>query len=65
VLQAEDPALARRLGVNLPDEAARRVGQAIAAASLPEIKKKKISVPKRPGKAKKKMSRKKPAKKPK
>ncbi|MES2201455.1 MAG: hypothetical protein V4498_04315, partial [candidate division FCPU426 bacterium] len=39
VLAAEDPVLARQISVNLPDEASRRVGQAIAAASLPEVKK--------------------------
>ncbi len=38
VLAAEDPAAARRIKVGIPDEKARRVGQAIAAASLPEIK---------------------------
>ena len=37
VLQAEFPALASSMSVNLPDEANRRVGQAIAAASLPAI----------------------------
>ena len=36
VLRAEYPALAERLTVMLPDEKARRVGQSIAAASLPE-----------------------------
>jgi predicted NBD/HSP70 family sugar kinase len=39
VMAAEEPVLSRRISVNLPDEASRRVGQAIAAASLPEIKK--------------------------
>jgi predicted NBD/HSP70 family sugar kinase len=39
VMAAEDPVLSRKISVNLPDEASRRVGQAIAAASLPEIKK--------------------------
>jgi predicted NBD/HSP70 family sugar kinase len=49
VMSAEDPVLSRRISVNLPDEASRRVGQAIAAASLPAIKKLKISpaVPRR------------------
>ena len=42
VMSAEDPVLSRRISVNLPDEASRRVGQAIAAASLPEIKKLKL-----------------------
>jgi predicted NBD/HSP70 family sugar kinase len=37
VLRAEAPELASRLQVHLPDEASRRVGQAIAAASLPKI----------------------------
>lgn len=35
VLNAEFPELAARLNVQLPDEKARRVGQSIAAASLP------------------------------
>lgn len=39
VLKVEAPELARKIQVHLPDEASRRVGQAIAAASLPEIKK--------------------------
>jgi predicted NBD/HSP70 family sugar kinase len=37
VLAAEFPELAQRLAVGLPDEQSRRVGQAIAAASLPRI----------------------------
>ncbi len=37
VLEAEFPALAARLHIQLPDEKSRRVGQSIAAASLPEI----------------------------
>ena len=37
VLNAEFPSLARRVIVHLPDEASRRVGQSIAAASLPAI----------------------------
>ncbi|HET7009362.1 MAG TPA: ROK family protein [Anaerolineales bacterium] len=37
VLACEFPELAKRLSVQLPDERSRRVGQAIAAASLPEI----------------------------
>jgi predicted NBD/HSP70 family sugar kinase len=37
VLQAEFPALAGRMHVQLPDERSRRVGQAIAAASLPAL----------------------------
>jgi predicted NBD/HSP70 family sugar kinase len=34
-LHAEDPALAEQVKLHLPDEAQRRVGQSIAAASLP------------------------------
>lgn len=37
VLKAEFPELARQVNVQLPDEKSRRVGQSIAAASLPEI----------------------------
>lgn len=37
VLQAEFPELAARLHIQLPDEKSRRVGQSIAAASLPVI----------------------------
>lgn len=37
VINAEFPALAARVKVQLPDEKARRVGQSIAAASLPAI----------------------------
>jgi predicted NBD/HSP70 family sugar kinase len=37
VLQAEFPELAARIHVQLPDEKSRRVGQSIAAASLPEV----------------------------
>ncbi|OGO65511.1 MAG: hypothetical protein A2030_05155 [Chloroflexi bacterium RBG_19FT_COMBO_50_10] len=39
VLEAEFPELAARLQVQLPDERSRRVGQSIAAASLPKIEK--------------------------
>ncbi|HOJ33345.1 MAG TPA: ROK family protein [Candidatus Hydrogenedentes bacterium] len=39
VLQEEFPGLAARIHVQLPDEKARRVGQSIAAASLPEMRK--------------------------
>jgi predicted NBD/HSP70 family sugar kinase len=39
VLQAEFPDLAERIEVQLPDEKSRRVGQSIAAASLPDLKK--------------------------
>ncbi|HVZ80597.1 MAG TPA: ROK family protein [bacterium] len=38
VLASVAPDLAKKVKVNLPDEASRRVGQAIAAASLPSIK---------------------------
>ena len=37
VLAAEFPKLAARISVHLPDETTRRVGQSIAAASLPAI----------------------------
>jgi predicted NBD/HSP70 family sugar kinase len=37
VLQAEFPELADRVSIQLPDEKSRRVGQSIAAASLPAI----------------------------
>jgi predicted NBD/HSP70 family sugar kinase len=37
VLEAEFPELAARIKIQLPDEKSRRVGQSIAAASLPEI----------------------------
>jgi predicted NBD/HSP70 family sugar kinase len=37
VLQAEFPELAARIHIQLPDERSRRVGQSIAAASLPAI----------------------------
>ena len=37
VLREEYPALAEKVTVMLPDEKARRVGQSIAAASLPEV----------------------------
>jgi predicted NBD/HSP70 family sugar kinase len=36
-MQAEDPKLAKSISVNLPDEKMRRVGQSIAAASLPAL----------------------------
>ena len=38
-LKEEFPALAARCEVMLPDEKTRRVGQSVAAASLPAIKK--------------------------
>ena len=37
VLQSEFPQVARRLELEVPDERSRRVGQAVAAASLPQI----------------------------
>ena len=37
VLKSEYPAEAAKLALHLPDEASRRVGQSVAAASLPEI----------------------------
>jgi predicted NBD/HSP70 family sugar kinase len=37
VLRREAPELSRSLALHLPDEATRRVGQAIAAASLPRL----------------------------
>ncbi|MFQ3588532.1 MAG: ROK family protein [Fimbriimonadaceae bacterium] len=37
VLRTEFPEMAARIRLNLPDEKTRRVGQAVAAASLPEI----------------------------
>lgn len=37
VLRREAPELAERIKIHLPDEATRRVGQSIAAASLPRI----------------------------
>lgn len=39
VLESEFPELASRIQVQLPDEKSRRVGQSIAAASLPAIRK--------------------------
>ena len=38
VLREEFPALADKITIHLPDESSRRVGQSIAAASLPKIK---------------------------
>ena len=38
-LAAEHPELAKHCQVMLPDEKTRRVGQSVAAASLPEIRK--------------------------
>jgi predicted NBD/HSP70 family sugar kinase len=38
VLEAEFPDQARRIDIQLPDELSRRLGQSVAAASLPEIR---------------------------
>ena len=38
VLLAEFPELAERLSLHLPDEKSKRIGQAVAAASLPKLK---------------------------
>ncbi len=38
VLETEFPELAKKVTLNIPDEKARRVGQSVAAASLPMIK---------------------------
>jgi predicted NBD/HSP70 family sugar kinase len=37
VLRAEFPELAAKVALHLPDESSRRIGQAVAAASLPEL----------------------------
>jgi len=37
VLAAEFPELAAQINIQLPDEKSRRVGQSIAAASLPHL----------------------------
>ena len=37
VLDKEFPELAKKINLNIPDENARRVGQSVAAASLPKI----------------------------
>ena len=37
VLATEFPELAKKVTLNIPDEKARRVGQSVAAASLPKI----------------------------
>lgn len=39
VLKEEFPEVARKVAIHVPDEKSRRVGQAVAAASLPELKK--------------------------
>jgi hypothetical protein len=38
VLKAEFPELAGKIAIHVPDEKSRRVGQAVAAASLPETR---------------------------
>lgn len=38
VLDREFPELAKKIQLHIPDESSRRVGQSVAAASLPEIK---------------------------
>lgn len=38
VLEKEFPTLAKKINIQLPDEKSRRVGQSIAAASLPKIR---------------------------
>ncbi len=38
VLDKEFPELAKKIQLHIPDESSRRVGQSVAAASLPEIK---------------------------
>jgi predicted NBD/HSP70 family sugar kinase len=39
VLRGEFPALAKKISLHVPDEKSRRVGQAVAAASLPAARK--------------------------
>ncbi len=39
VLKTEFPAAAKRIALHVPDEKSRRIGQAVAAASLPELRK--------------------------
>lgn len=39
VLKKEFPEIAAKIHIHVPDEKSRRVGQAVAAASLPEVKK--------------------------
>ncbi|NLA53464.1 MAG: ROK family protein, partial [Clostridiales bacterium] len=38
VLNLDFPELAEKIQLNIPDEKSRRVGQSVAAASLPKIK---------------------------
>jgi hypothetical protein len=35
VLESEFPGIARKIQLHVPDEKSRRIGQAVAAASLP------------------------------
>ena len=63
VLQAEDPAAAARITLHVPDEATRRVGQAIAAASLPALARKATAVKRGLAAARKAPTKKAPAKK--
>lgn len=44
VLDKEFPEVARMIAIHVPDEKSRRVGQAVAAASLPEISNPKIQL---------------------
>jgi predicted NBD/HSP70 family sugar kinase len=37
VLSKEFPAIAKKIALHVPDEKSRRIGQAVAAASLPEV----------------------------
>ena len=37
VLKKEFPALSKKIQLHIPDEKSRRVGQSVAAASLPSI----------------------------
>ncbi len=39
VLRKDFPEVTERIALHVPDEKSRRVGQAVAAASLPEIRK--------------------------
>jgi predicted NBD/HSP70 family sugar kinase len=39
VLAAEFPEVAAKIAIHVPDEKSRRVGQAVAAASLPQVRK--------------------------
>jgi hypothetical protein len=38
VIATEFPEIAKKVTLNIPDEKARRVGQSVAAASLPKTK---------------------------